>query len=1079
MVEFFIRRPVFATVCALLIVLAGAVTLPTIPISLYPQLAPPQVVVTSNYVGANSQVVESAVTTILEQAINGVEGMRYLSSTSSNDGTSSITITFQTGYNLDIAAVDVQNRVATAQGRLPAAVNNTGISITKANSNFVLAAGFISPDHSLSTAFISNYLDVYVADALKRVPGVGNVIIFGERRYAMRIWLDPAKLAARGLTPLDVTTALQQQNVEVAAGQLGIPPSDPTQQYQMAVRVVGRLADPHQFENIILKSNAPTAPGAAASSGGSGIVLLKDVGRAELGAESYNTSLRYGSADIPIGQAIGIGVQQLSNANALDVDRECKKVFAELQKNFPPGLQGFIAVDTTTVVSDSIKEVEKTLTEAIVIVIIVIFLFLQDWRATIIPAITIPVSLVGTFAFIKIFGFSINSLTLFGITLATGLVVDDAIVVIENVQRHMEGMAVPGSEGETAHEDCFHDPIKSTSRAMAEVTSAVIATSLVLISVFVPVSFFPGTTGILYKQFSLTIAFSIAISAFNALTLSPALSALFLRPEQRPTGIMGLILNPIEALIRKVISWYAKAVAWVVKWRYGFLVLFIAGLSATVYMYNHVPTAFVPVEDQGYFMIIVQTPPGASLSYTTDFADLGAKKVAQDPDVFGTFSVMGFSLAGGSSPNSGLIFAPLKPVDERTKKGAGHTAHDIVARIAPQLFAIPGGILFAVEPPAIQGIGSVGGFQFILQDGGRNTFGDIDRVAHTLVGAARDPHSGLVNLNTTFTANDPQLSVTIDRQKAEAMGVPLSQITSAMSTFMGSTYVNDFTFNNRSYRVYVQADQQYRRTAGDLKQYYVRSNSGQMVPLDNVVAVNEVSGPQVINHYNLFRSAEIDGSAAPGLSSGQGLENMVKLFDKYKMPGMQYSWTGLALEEVESSGKALLIFGLGLLVVYLTLSAQYESFALPFIILLAVPMAVLGALGLVAARGISDDVYVQIGLVMLIGLSAKNSILIVEFAEQQLEQHGKSIMEAAIVAAELRLRPILMTSFAFILGVMPLYFATGAGALGRHSVGTAVIGGMLVSTILNLFFIPVLYVILKTILNKLLRKKPVPALPPC
>jgi HAE1 family hydrophobic/amphiphilic exporter-1 len=1076
-VEFFIRRPVFATVCALLIVLAGAVTLPTIPISLYPQLAPPQVVVSCNYVGANSQVVESAVTTILEQAINGVEGMRYMSSTSSNDGTSSITITFETGYNLDIAAVDVQNRVATAQGRLPAAVNNTGISITKANSNFVLAAGFISPDNSVSPSFISNYLDVYVADALKRVPGVGNVIIFGERRYAMRIWLDPGKLAARGLTPLDVTTALQNQNVEVPAGQLGIPPSDPTQQYQMAVRVVGRLTDPHQFENIILKSNAASSPSAPGAVGGSGIVLLKDVGRAELGAENYNTSLRYGSRDVPQGQAIGLGVQQLSNANALDVDRACRQVLSELEKSFPPGLKYFVAVDTTTVVADSIREVEKTLAEAIIIVIIVIFLFLQDWRATIIPAITIPVSLIGTFAFIKVFGFSINSLTLFGITLATGLVVDDAIVVIENVQRHLEGQTVPGAESE--REDCFHDPHKATSRAMAEVTSAVIATSLVLISVFVPVSFFPGTTGILYKQFSLTIAFSIAISAFNALTLSPALSALFLRPETRPTGIMGAILNPVEAVIRKIISWYAIAVAWVVKWRYAFLVLFVAGLAATVYMYQKVPTAFVPVEDQGYFMILVQTPPGASLTYTTEFADKGAQLAVQDPDVFGTFSVMGFSLAGGSSPNSGLIFVPLKPVDDRTKKGAGHSAHDIVGRVAPKLFGIPGGILFAVEPPAIQGIGTVGGFQFILQDGGRNTFGDIDRVAHTLVGAARSPQSGLVNLNTTFTANDPQLSVTIDRQKAEAMGVPLSQVTTAMSTFMGSDYVNDFSFNNRSYRVYVQADQQFRRTAGDLRQYYVRSNSGQMVPLDNLVAVNEVSGPQVINHYNLFRSAEIDGSPAPGLSSGQGLDNMAKLFNQFKMPGMTYSWTGLALEEVESSGKALLIFGLGLLVVYLTLSAQYESFALPFIILLAVPMAVLGALGLVSLRGISDDVYVQIGLVMLIGLSAKNSILIVEFAEQQLE-HGRSIVEAAIVAAELRLRPILMTSFAFILGVMPLYFATGAGALGRHSVGTAVVGGMLVSTILNLFFIPVLYVLLKTLLGKAARKKkPASALPPC
>jgi HAE1 family hydrophobic/amphiphilic exporter-1 len=1078
LVEFFIRRPIFATVCALLIVLAGAVSMPSIPISLYPQLAPPQVVVSCNYIGANSQDVESAVTTILEQAINGVEGMRYMSSTSANDGTSTITITFNTGYDLDIAAVDVQNRVATAQGRLPAAVNNTGISITKANSNFVLAAGFISPDHSLSPAFISNYLDVYVSDALKRVPGVGAVVIFGERKYAMRIWLDPTKLAARGLTPLDVTNALSEQNVEVPAGQLGVPPSDPNQAYQMAVRVVGRLTDPKQFENIIIKSNSATsATASTAPNAGSGIVLLKDVGRAELGAETYSTSLKFGDRDFSEGNAIGLGVQQLSNANALDVDRRCRAVLAELEKSYPPGMKGIIAVDTTTVVSDSITEVEKTLAEAIFIVIVVIFLFLQDWRATIIPAITIPVSLIGTFAFIKIFGFSINSLTLFGITLATGLVVDDAIVVIENVQRHLEGVTVPGDKNEI---DCEHDPHKATSVAMAEVTSAVIATSLVLISVFVPVSFFPGTTGILYKQFSLTIAFAIAISAFNALTLSPALAAILLRPEVRPTGLLGLILNPIEAVIRKVIAWYAIAVAWVVKWRLAFLVLFLAGLGATVFMYNHVPTAFVPVEDQGYFLILVQTPPGASLSYTTDFADRVAAKVLQgnDKDVFGTFSVMGFSLSGGSSPNSGLIFAPLQPVDDRTKLGKGHDAHAIVARIAPQLFGVPGGIAFAVEPPAIQGIGTVGGFQFILQDGGRNTFGDIDRIAHTLVGAARSPSSGLVNLNTTFTANDPQLTVTIDRQKAEAMGVPLSQITAAMATYMGSSYVNDFNFNNRSYRVYVQADEQFRRTSGDLQQYYVRSNAGQMVPLDNLVAISETSGPQVINHYNLFRSAEIDGSPAEGLSSGQGLDNMQALFEKYKLPGMTYSWTGLALEETESAGKAVIIFGLGLLVVYLTLSAQYESFALPFIILLAVPMAVLGALSLVAARGISDDVYVQIGLVMLIGLSAKNSILIVEFAEQQLE-HGKSIIEAAIVASELRLRPILMTSFAFILGVMPLYFATGAGALGRHSVGTAVVGGMLVSTILNLFFIPVLYVLLKTLLGKFTRKKVASELPPC
>ncbi len=1082
-VDFFIRRPIFATVCALLIVLAGAVCIPSLPISLYPQLAPPQVVVTSNYIGANATDVESAVTTILEQSINGVEGMRYISSTSSNDGTSAITVTFQTGYDLNIAAVDVQNRVASAQGRLPATVNNTGITITKANSNFVLAAGFVSPDNSLSPAFISNYLDVYVADALKRVPGVGAVIIFGERKYAMRVWLDPNKLAARGLTALDVTGALAEQNVEVAAGQLGQPPSDSRQNFQMAVRVVGRLSDPKQFENIVLKNGATSR----------GLVLLKDVGHAEVGAETYSTALKFSGGD-----AVGIGVQQLSNANALDVDKRCRAVLLDLQKNFPPGMKYIIAVDTTTVVSDSVREVIQTIGEAVVIVIIVIFLFLQDWRATVIPAVTIPVSLIGTFAFIKAFGFSINSLTLFGITLATGLVVDDAIVVIENVQRHLSGLgsehvsgapksavlddpnrasaasrrtAGPDAQQGLSHlESTSADPHEATSIAMAEVTSAVIATSLVLISVFIPVSFFPGTTGILYKQFSLTIAFSIAISAFNALTLSPALAALLLRPEQKKTGLLGLLLNPIERMIQWLIRVYARAVTFVVRVRYAMLAFFVAALAATAFMYVHVPTAFIPQEDQSYFLIIVQTPPGASLSYTSEFADRAAALVRQNDGVFGTFSVMGFSLAGGSSPNSGLIFAPLKPIDDRSKLGANYTAKAIVADIGPKLFGVPGGIAFAAEPPAIAGIGTVGGFQFILQDGGRNTFGDIDRVAHTMVGQARAGHE-LTGLNTTFTSNDPQVLVTIDREKAKSIGVPFNQITAAMGTFMGSSYVNDFDFNNRSYRVYVQADEQFRRTTKDLTQYYVRSTTGQMIPLDNLATLKETSGPQVINHYNLFRSAEVDGSAAPGLSSGQGLDAMQRLFEKNKLQGMTYSWTGLALEEVESAGKAIIIFGLGLLVVYLTLSAQYESFALPFIILLAVPMAILGALALIATRSLVDDVYVQIGLVMLIGLSAKNSILIVEFAEQLLGQ-GKSIINAAIEAAELRLRPILMTSIAFILGVLPLYFATGAGAYGRHSVGTAIVGGMILSTILNLFFIPVLYVILKSFLARFGKKEP-------
>ncbi len=1033
-----------------MIILAGAVCIPNLPVAMYPTLAPPQVMVISTYVGANADTVEKAVTIPLEEAINGVEGMRYISSSSTNSGVSTITTTFKTGYDLDIAAVDVQNRVASVTGRLPAAVNATGITISKANTNFVFGAGFFTRDGRYSEEFLSNYLDVYVKDALKRVPGVGDVRIFGERKYAMRVWLDPVKLAARDLTANDVVNALMEQNVEIPAGQLGQPPSNSTQAFEVPVRVVGRLSDPAQFDNIIVKNAT------------NGLVLLKDVGHAQIGAEDYSSVLKYAGHD-----AMGCGVQQLSNANALDVDAKAKAVLKQLSKSFPPGLEYAIAFDSTTFVGDSIREVLVTLAEAIAIVIVVIFLFLLDWRATIIPAVTIPVSLVGTFAFIKVFGFSINTLTLFGITLATGLVVDDAIVVIENVQRHMH------------MEHC--DPHKATSEAMSEVTSAVVATSLVLIAVFVPVSFFPGTTGILYRQFALTIAFSIAISAFNALTLSPALSALFLRGEEaRPHQLDFLHIRPVsrlfaafihgaDATVRGIGNAYAKSIHGAIKLRYVFLVLFFCGLAATVWMYRTVPTGFIPQEDQGFLFVIVQAPPGSSLAYTSNLADRAERILYTNPDIAGAFSVMGFSFSGAAA-NQGMMFVATKPSDQR--RGKGHSAADIVRDLAPKLqslmFAKDGGLVAIIQPPAVNGVGSYGGFQFVLQDTGVNTLSDLDRVAHQIVNGTR-ARKDITNLITTFEANDPQVLVTIDRDKAKAMGISLSQVTTTLGVFMGSEYVNDFDFNNRTYRVYVQADKPFRMSAADLHEYYVRSDSGQMVPLDNLVTVTDSSGPPVINHYNLFRSVEIDGSPAPGYSSGQGIAGMENLAKEMMLPGMQYEWTGLTLDEIESAGRATLIFGLGILVVYLTLSAQYESFALPFIILLAVPMAVLGALGLVSLRGLSNDVYCQIGLVMLIGLSAKNSILIVEFAEQ-LRRKGRTIVEAAIEGAELRLRPILMTSFAFILGVLPLVFATGAGALGRRSVGTTIVGGMLLSTVLNLVFIPVLYVIFSTALARLSKK---------
>jgi HAE1 family hydrophobic/amphiphilic exporter-1 len=690
-------------------------------------------------------------------------------------------------------------------------------------------------------------------------------------------------------------------------------------------------------------------------------------------------------------------------------------------------------------VAESIREVLKTLVEAIVIVILVIFLFLQGWRSTIIPAITIPVSLIGTFIFAKLFGFSINTLTLFGITLATGLVVDDAIVVIENVERHIE-------EG-------VRDAHQATQIGMKEVTGAVVATSLVLIAVFLPVSLFPGSTGRLYQQFALTIAFSIAISAFNALTLSPALSALLLRHTDRRKN---RIFAAINAVIRSGTSAYQRLLHGLTEWKVAVVAVFFIGLAGTYYVYRTVPSSFVPQEDQGYFFVIVQAPPGASLQYTTKVMDRAASIVSSNHDVEGVFSVPGFSFTGSAS-NQGIIFASLKEVGQR--KGAEHSANGVLNAIRGQLMSISDAFVIPFAPPAIQGLGNFGGFAFVLQQTGGGSLDEMESTLHQFIAKASQ-RKELAGLFSTFTARDPQFVVTIDREKAKSLNVPFVQITSALQIYMGSLYVNDFDFNNRSYRVMVQADQQYRSQPRDLRQFYVRSDDGHMVSLDNLVTVKEGTNASIINHYNLFRSVEIDGSAAPGYSSGQAIQAMEQVAKETLPGGYAYEWTGISLEEIQSGTQSLKLFGLGLLVVYLTLSAQYESFVLPFIILLAVPMAMLGALGAQGLRGLQNDVYCQIGLVMLIGLASKNAILIVEFAEQ-LQHKGMGLVQSAIEAARLRLRPILMTSIAFILGVLPLVFATGAGAAGRHSVGTTVCGGMIVSTFLNLFIIPVLYTVVR------------------
>ena len=1026
--DFFIKRPVFSTVTSLFIVIAGAVCIPFLPIAQFPELAPPQISVTSSYTGANAQAVESSVTTILEEAINGVEGMRYMTSSSGNDGSSTITVVFELTRPLDIAAVDVQNRVSGVMGRLPNEVKNTGVTVNKVSTSFILAAGFYSLGNRYDNQFISNYIDIYVKDALKRVKGVADVQIFGERKYSMRLWLDPTRLAARGLTASDVVSALTQQNVQIASGQVGAQPAAKNQMFQISVRAVGRLTEAAQFNNIILK---PGSNGA--------LVRVIDVGHAELGAEDYSARLRFNGYE-----GVGIGVTQLPTANALDVDKAVKSELARLAQRFPPGLEYRVAFDTTTFVGDSIREVLKTLLEAIFFVMVVMFVFLQDWRSTLIPAVTIPVSLVGAFAFIMLAGFSINTLTLFGIVLATGLVVDDAIVVIENIKRHM------GEE--------HTDSQVAASVAMSEVTGAVVATSLVLVSVFVPVAFFPGTTGLLYKQFALTIAFSIGISAFNSLTFTPSLSALLLRPE---TGRKNFFFRRVEHVIHRTTAWYVSSAKKALRLRYLVLAVFFAGLAATYVVYKTVPTGFVPDEDQGWFMITVQAPQGASVEYTTNSIREVEAIISREKDIIGAFSVIGFSFTG-NGPNKAMVFLNLNSIDQR--KGEQQSAAAMVNRLRGPLAQLSDVQALPFLPPAIAGVSSLGGFTFEVQDEGGNTVQELYNVAQKLVqdGNARPDLSGLFS---PFTANDPQFVVKIDREKARSLQVPIQQVTDALQVYMASSYVNDFDFNNRAYRVYVQADQPFRRQPRDIRDLYVRSDTGSMIPLDNVVSITEGTSPQVITHYNLFRSAEIDGAAGPGYSSGQAIAAMDTVAKNDLPLGFNYSWSGLSLEEIRSGSQSALLFGLGLLLVYLTLSAQYESFILPFIILLSVPMAMLGALIAQSARGQLNDVYCQIGLVMLIGLASKNGILIVEFAEQ-LRHKGLSVREAAVEAARIRLRPILMTSFAFILGVLPLVFASGAGAQSRHSVGTAVFGGMIVSTALNLFFIPVLYVIVKSLTER-------------
>ncbi len=1023
-VNYFIKRPVFATVCALIMLLIGAVSIPTLPIAQYPDISPTQINVSSRYIGADAETVERGVTTVIERQINGVEGIRYITSNSSNDGASNIVVTFDSSRDKDLAAVDVQNRVSLAEPQLPDAVRQTGVTVSKETSSILLAMSLYTDNQEYDDTFLSNYADLYIADALRRVDGVGNVQIFGERTYAMRLWIDPQRLAGRGLTADDVVTALGEQNIQVGAGQIGQQPAPDDQTFQIDLRAESRLQNVDEFEDLVLRTGDDGQ-----------LIRLRDVGRAELGAERYSSFLRFRGKE-----AVGLGIFQLPGSNALEVAAGVKETMAELSADFPPGMKYGIGFDTTEYVRQSLLSVLWTLVQAIGLVVLVIYIFLQDWRTTIIPAVTIPVSLVATFAIIKIFGFSINSLTLFGLTLATGMVVDDAIVVVEDISDKINQRGL--------------NPVQAAITAMEELTGAVIATSLVLMAVFVPVAFFPGTTGALYRQFALTIAFAIAISTFNALTLTPTLSGLLLRPRGELTGWRAKVFTPFNRGLDWVRDRYGRTLNVLTRFKSAVLAAFVASLVLTGWLYSTVPSAFLPDEDQGYFITLFQGPEGVSLSYTSDVMSQAEALLLEEPEVRATFAVGGFGFSGNTA-NSGVIFTTLEPWGERQA-----SVFDIIERVRGPLMGTTEARVLPVNPPAIQGLSSFGGFEFQLQD--RRGNAGLDNLVASMgaIMGAASQNPQLSSVFSTYAASTPQIAISVNRDQAKSLNVNISDIFSTLQTNLGSRYVNDFNLEGRTYRVYVQADQQYRSTPEDINKLYVRSQTDELIPMGNLITTTDTVGAQTINHYNLFRSIAINGQPAEGVSSGAAIEAMENVADQVLPAGLGYEWSGTALEEIEGGNQAPIIFGLGIILVFLVLAAQYESYVDPVIILFAVPLAVFGALLAQTLRGLPNDIYCQIGLVMLIGLASKNSILIVEFANQ-LRDQGYSITKAALEAAQQRMRPILMTAISTLSSIFPLVIATGAGAGSRQSLGTAVFGGMLVATFLSLFVVPILYIVIK------------------
>ena len=1023
---FFIRRPIFASVISIVITLAGLAALKALPIEQYPEIVPPMISVSASYPGASAEVIANTVASPLEQAINGVDDMLYVQSTSSSSGKLSLSVTFKIGTDADQATINVNNRVQSVLSQLPEEVRRQGVNVTKKSSAFLQVISLFSPDKTYDTLFISNYALLNVVDELKRVPGVGDVINFAGQDYSMRVWLKPDRLAQLKLTPSDVAAAIREQNAQFAAGKVGAEPVKGKQDFTYTVTTQGRLSEPEEFENIILRSNSD---GSA--------VRLKDVARVELGALSYDfTGTHNGRPTIPIGIFLAPGANQLATAQAVE------QTMQKLAVSFPKGLNYAIPYDTTKFVEVSIKEVYSTLAEAMVLVFLVVFLFLQNWRATLIPCLAVPVSIIGTFAGMYAFGFTINTLTLFGLVLAIGIVVDDAIVVLENVERLMTQEKL--------------SPLQASFKAMDEVSGALVAIVLVLCSVFIPVAFLGGIAGQMYKQFAITIAVSVSISGLVALTLTPALCALLLKEgHQHPARFFVWFNNWFDRLTQG----YSRGVVFLIK-RSAVGILLFAGLIAIcVGLFRMIPSSLAPDEDQGYIIAAAFLPDGASMQRTSATMTKLDAMTSKNPAVKDVMSFAGFDiLTGGNKTNAGVSFITLKPWGER--KAPNLSSQAVVGdTFAKGMMGITDGIVLAFNPPPISGMSNTGGFEAYVQSRGGASSVELGEVTKKLVAAAAK-RPELKGVQTTFSASVPQIYVKLDRAKAKSLGVPVNTVFDTMQSTFGALYVNDFNKFGRTFRVQLQSEADFRTRVEDLRNIYVRSQDGNMIPLTALVTIKQTTGPESLERFNIFPAAKLVGGPAPGFSSGEAL-NVLEAVAKETLPdGYTLAWTGSAFQEKSTSGSSAVVFGFGMIMVFLILAAQYERWSLPISVLMAVPFAMFGALMANWLRGLANDVYFQVALVTLIGLSAKNAILIVEFAVQQMEEEGLSVVDAAIAAAKLRFRPIVMTSLAFVLGCMPLAISSGAGSASRHSIGTGVVGGMLAATFIATFFIPMFFMLI-------------------